>query len=41
MLLVMAALAQLTGARTPVLAIKICPWVKTTVAILFIAGSVI
>ena len=35
MLLVMAVLTQMTGARTSVVAIKICPWVKTMVAILF------
>jgi len=35
MLLVMAVLTQMTGARTSVVAIKICPWVKTLVAILF------
>ena len=35
MLLVMAVLTQMTGARTSVVAIQICPWVKTMVAILF------
>ena len=35
MLLVMATLTQITGARTSIMAIKICPWVKTLVAILF------
>jgi hypothetical protein len=43
MLLVMAVLTQLTGARTKSLPMKICPWVKTLVAclyILFIIGTV-
>jgi hypothetical protein len=43
MLLIMAVITQLTGARTKILAIKICPWVKTLVAclyILFIVGTV-
>lgn len=35
MLLVMAVLTQMTGARTKVVWIKICPWVKTLVAVLF------
>ena len=35
MLLAMAILTQTTGARTRVTAIKICPWVKTLVAIMF------
>jgi len=41
MLLVMAALTLLTGARTSLLPYKICPAVKTIVAILFILGSVL
>ena len=41
MLLVMALLTLLTGARTSVVAIKICPAVKTIVAVLFILGSVL
>ena len=41
MLLVMALLTALTGARTSVVAIKICPAVKTIVAVLFILGSVL
>jgi hypothetical protein len=36
MLLIMAVITQLTGARTKILAIKICPWVKTLVAIMFL-----
>lgn len=39
MLLVMAVWTGLTGARTSVIPIKICPIVKTAVAILFILGS--
>lgn len=38
MLLIMATLTALTGARTAIIPMKICPYVKTTVAILFIAG---
>ncbi len=41
MLLVMALLTLLTGARTPVIWYKICPAVKTVVAILFISAVVI
>jgi hypothetical protein len=38
-LLVMAVLTALTGARTPVIWYKLCPVVKTITAILFILGS--
>jgi hypothetical protein len=41
MLIVMAAWTALTGARTSIVPIKICPFVKTIVAILFILGSVL
>jgi hypothetical protein len=41
MLLVMALLTALTGARTALLPYKICPVVKTVVAVLFILGSVL
>lgn len=41
MLIVMAGLTLLTGARASVVPIKICPVVKTTVAILFFLGSVL
>jgi hypothetical protein len=41
MLIVMAVWTALTGARTPIIPIKICPFVKTIVAILFILGSVL
>jgi len=41
MLLVMAALTLLTGARTPTIWYKICPAVKTVVAILFILSAVL
>jgi hypothetical protein len=41
MLLVMAAWTGLTGARTSIIPIKICPIVKTVVAILFIVASVL
>ena len=39
MLVVMAVWTALTGARTSVIPIKICPFVKTAVAILFVLGS--
>jgi len=39
MLLFMAALTLLTGARTSIIWYKICPAVKTVVAVLFILGS--
>jgi len=41
MLIIMAGLTLLTGARTTIVPIKICPLVKTAVAILFIFGSVL
>lgn len=41
MLLVMAVWTGLTGARTAIIPIKICPFVKTFVAILFIKGSLL
>jgi hypothetical protein len=41
MLLVMAGWTLLTGARTSILPIKICPVVKTTAAVLFLVGSVL
>ena len=41
MLLVMAAWTLLTGARTSIVPIKICPAVKTAVAALFLVGSVV
>ena len=41
MLLIMAILTAMTGARTPILPYKICPIVKTAVATLFILGSML
>jgi hypothetical protein len=41
MLVVMAILSQMTGARTAVLPMKLCPYVKTVVAILFFLGVVL
>ena len=41
MLIAMAIWTGLTGARTPIIPIKICPFVKTVVAVLFILGSVL
>ena len=39
MLLLMAVLTLFTGARTPDIPYKICPLIKTAVAVLFILGS--
>jgi hypothetical protein len=41
MLLIMAILTAMTGARTSILPYKICPFVKTAVAILFFLGSLL
>lgn len=41
MLVVLAMLSQLTGARTALLPMRLCPYVKTAVAILFFLGSVL
>ncbi|MFC2062340.1 hypothetical protein ACFLS8_00130 [Chloroflexota bacterium] len=41
MLVIMAVWTSLTGARISVVPIKICPIVKTAVAILFIIGSIL
>jgi len=41
MLIVMAGLSLFTGARTSIVPIKVCPLVKTAVAILFFLGSVL
>ena len=41
MLLVMAVWTLMTGARTSIVPIKICPAVKTAVAALFLVGSVL
>ena len=41
MLVVMAVLSQMTGARTAILPMRLCPYVKTAVAILFFLGSVL
>ena len=41
MLIVMALLTALTGARTSILPYKICPFVKMAVAILFILGVLV
>ena len=41
MLIIMAGLSLLTGARTSIVPIKICLVVKTTVAVLFFVGSVL
>jgi hypothetical protein len=39
MLIVMAILTGITGARTSIVPIKICPIVKTVVALLFFLGT--
>lgn len=41
MLVIMAGWTLLTGARTSIVPIKICPIVKTTVAILFFLGTIL
>jgi hypothetical protein len=41
MLVAMAVLTALTGARTSIVPIKICPFVKLALATLFILGSVL
>lgn len=41
MLVAMAVLTALTGARTSIIPIKICPFVKTIVAILFLLASLV
>ena len=41
MLLATAVWTGFTGARTPVLPMKLCPLVKTTVAVLFLLASVL
>jgi hypothetical protein len=41
LLLVMAILTAVTGARTSIIWYKICPVVKTVVAILFLFGSLL
>jgi len=39
MLIVLAGLSLFTGARTSIVPVKICPVIKTVVAILFLLGS--
>jgi len=41
MLVVMAALTSTTGAKTSIVPIKICPFVKVVVAVLFFLGTVL
>ncbi len=40
-LLVVAVLTALTGARTPVVPFKICPFLLTTVAVLLLLGALL
>ncbi len=39
MFIAMAVLTGLTGARTSIVPIKICPYIKSTAAVLFLVGS--
>ena len=39
MLIAMAVLTGLTGAKTSIVPIKICPYIKSTAAVLFLVGS--
>lgn len=41
MLLVMGTVSAQTGARTSILPMKLCPYVKSAVALLFVAGSLV
>ncbi|UCH42198.1 MAG: hypothetical protein JSW16_05065 [Dehalococcoidales bacterium] len=41
MLVIMAIWTMLTGARTSVIPIKVCPVVKTTAAVLIVLGSLL
>ncbi len=41
MLMIMAGWTALTGAKTSIIPIKICPFVKTAVAILFVVASLL
>jgi hypothetical protein len=41
MALALAGWTAVTGARTSIIPIKICPWIMTIVAILFFVGSVL
>lgn len=41
MLVIMAGWTLFTGARTLIVPIKICPFVKTAAAVLFVLGSVL
>jgi hypothetical protein len=41
MLALMAALSANTGARTSIVPMKICPWIKMTVAVLFLLGTIV
>ena len=41
MLVLMATLTALTGARTKIIPIRICPFIKISVAVLFILGSIL
>ena len=41
MLVVLAIVSSFTGARTSILPMKLCPFIKTAVAIAFILGSIL
>jgi hypothetical protein len=40
-LVVLAGLSAATGARTSIVPMKLCPYVKTTVAVLLVVGSLL
>ena len=40
-ILIMAVLGWLTYARTPIIPMKLCPWIQTFSALLIIAGAII
>ena len=41
MLVVLAIVSSFTGARTSILPMKLCPFIKTAVAVAFIMGSIL
>lgn len=40
-LLILAVLSAFTGARTSILPMKLCPYVKTAVAFMYILGNIV
>ncbi len=41
MLLVLAAVSSFTGARTSILPMKLCPYVKSAVAVVFLSATIL